>query len=178
MDTLSSSPLSLKANKNTLALMGTIVFVALLLLFHTIRSNQGLSNTLVSGPSYLRNPPGHPAFSLLVLLAFQDATAKNEFLDLIQPLTNYVRDYEPDTIAYEVMQSDQDALQVILLERYADKEHAYLNIHKSSAAFLEFRPKLLELEKAGRVTISGNSYIDSDLGFVGRPPSLAKSGTL
>jgi hypothetical protein len=61
--------------------------------------------------------------------------------------------------------SDQDSLQVLVLERYKDKEHAYLTVHKSSGPFLAFRPKLLAMQDAGYVTISGRSYLDAKVGF-------------
>jgi hypothetical protein len=52
-----------------------------------------------------------------------------------------------------------------VLERYKDKEHAYLTVHKSSGPFLAFRPKLLAMQDAGYVTISGHSYLDAKVGF-------------
>ena len=108
------------------------------------------------------------SFSLLVALQFQDVSTKTEFLQAIEPLVNYVRDHEPTTIGYEVLMSDKNDLKALILERYMDKEDAYLKIHKSSAEFLSFRPKLQALVDAGRVTISGESYEDAGVGFVGR----------
>lgn len=108
-------------------------------------------------------------FSLLVALHFQDAATKTEFLQDIQPLMDYVRDHEPTTIGYEVLLSDKDDLKALILERYQDKDSSYLKIHKSSAPFLAFRPKLQALMDAGRVTIAGESYEDAGVGFVGRP---------
>ena len=109
------------------------------------------------------------SFSLLVAMTFQDAATKAEFLQDIQPLMDYVRDHEPTTLGYEVLLSDKDNLKALILERYTDKKNAYLSIHKSSAPFLTFRPKLQALMDAGRVTISGESYEDAGVGFVGRP---------
>ena len=104
----------------------------------------------------------------MVTLQFQDVAARDEFLALVQPVIRHVTKHERTTLGYEVLLSDKDELQVLFLERYLDKEVAYLQIHKSSAAFLEFRPKLQAMQQAGRVTVSGNSFVDSGMGFVGR----------
>ena len=109
--------------------------------------------------------PMSPPFSLLVTLQFQDDQSLQTFLQYITPVAKYVRDHEPDTLAYEVLLSDKDPLQVLVLERYRDKEEAYLKVHKSSKPFLEFRPKLGKLQEEGKVVISGHSYIDSMVGF-------------
>jgi len=111
---------------------------------------------------------GSKAFSLIVDVKFEDTTAKEDFVELIQPLMDYVRNHEPTTIGYEILFSDKDDLQALLMERYVDKEEAYLKIHKSSHEFLEFRPKLQAMQEAGRVTLSGHSYLDTGVGFVGR----------
>jgi quinol monooxygenase YgiN len=109
-----------------------------------------------------------PPFSLLVTLLFTSEEYKYQFLRDFAPLAAYVRDHEPQTIAYEALQSDQNPLQILLLERYVDKEVAYLQVHKSSKEFLDFRPKLMRMQDAGHVTVSGHSYEDAMLGFVGR----------
>jgi quinol monooxygenase YgiN len=133
--------------------------------------------TLVVVPWFLRpssllynkdNNRQEKVFSLMVTLQFQDVTAREEFLVLVQPVIEYVTRDEPTTLAYEVLLSDKDDLQVLFLERYVDKEVAYLQIHKSSAAFLAFRPKLQAMQQAGRVIVTGNSFLDSGMGFVGR----------
>lgn len=104
-------------------------------------------------------------FSLLVTLQFTAEEHKQEFFKIVKPLADYIQSSEPETLAFEVMLNDKDPLQVMLLERYQDKENAFLKIHKTSAVFLEYRPKLQAMQDAGHVTISGNSYLDSGLGF-------------
>ena len=74
------------------------------------------------------------------------------------------RDHEPGTLSYELARSDKDDKAVIIIERYADKEDAYLRVHKGSTAFAQFRPKLAALEPV----ISGHSYVASDLGYASR----------
>ena len=89
----------------------------------------------------------------------------DQFLGDIKPLCDYIKAHEPTTLAYEVMKSDKDPLMVTLMERYADKDEAYLKIHKSAKPFLEFRPKLKAMQDDGNVEISGESYVDSMVGF-------------
>jgi quinol monooxygenase YgiN len=119
----------------------------------SLRSN---SHTIIEQPVH---------FSLMVTLQFTAAEYKEQFLREIQPEADYVKANEPGTLAYNVLLSDQDPLHVMVLERYQDKEEAYLQIHKSSTPFLAFRPKLQAMQEAGHVTISGHSYLDSGVGF-------------
>jgi len=101
-------------------------------------------------------------FTLLVTLVFTAEEHKQTFLQAIDPVVEYVRIHErKTTLAYAVLESDKNPLQVSVLERYTDKDVAYLQIHKSGSAFLEFRPKLQALQEAGYVTISGESYLDA-----------------
>jgi quinol monooxygenase YgiN len=106
-----------------------------------------------------------PVFSLLVTLNFEASEYKEQFLNDIKPVAEYVKSSEPDTVAYEVLLSDKDPLEVLILERYKDKENAYLKVHKSSEPFLAFRPKLQAMQEMGQVKVSGNSYLDSGVGF-------------
>lgn len=106
-----------------------------------------------------------PAFTLLVTLKFKSEKYVDQFLEDIKPLCDYIRANEPTTLAYEVMKSDKDPLVVTLMERYADKDEAYLKIHKSAKPFLVFRPKLKAMQDDGNVEISGESYVDSMVGF-------------
>mmetsp|Transcript_4006 Transcript_4006/g.10478 ORF Transcript_4006/g.10478 Transcript_4006/m.10478 type:complete len:174 (-) Transcript_4006:67-588(-) len=106
-----------------------------------------------------------PVFSLLVTAQFSSIEYKKQFLLDIDPVAKYVRSSEPDTLAYEVLLSDKDSLQVLVLERYKDKENAYLKVHKTSAPFLQFRSKLQAMIDKGQVKISGHSYLDSTIGF-------------
>lgn len=111
---------------------------------------------------------GQEVFSLLVTAQFDSAEHKGEFLKEFKHVANHVRSLEPTTLAYEALLSDKDPLQVMILERYTDKEDAYLKIHKSSGPFLKFREKLQTMQDNGYVKLSGNSYLDSGIGFGGR----------
>jgi len=106
-----------------------------------------------------------PPFSLLVTMTFTTSDFKEQFLRDIAPVAAYVHEKELDTIAYEVLVSDQNPFQVMVLERYKNKDNAYLAVHKSSAPFLAFRPKLKAMQDAGHVAVSGHSYLDAQIGF-------------
>ena len=62
------------------------------------------------------------------------------------------------------MQSDKNNLQLYILERYLNKD-VYLNIHKKSTEFLEFREKFQRLITSGTI-VEGESYYESGIGFV------------
>lgn len=110
----------------------------------------------------------HPKpFSLMVKLTFIELQYQEQFIRDITPLCQYIQEHERDTtIAYEVLLSDQDPLQVLILERYTDKENAFLQIHKTSVPFLEFRTKLQTMQTNQYVTIDGASYYDSGIGYI------------
>ena len=110
----------------------------------------------------------HPKpFSLMVKLTFIELQYQEQFIQDITPLCQYIQEHERDTtIAYEVLLSDQDPLQVLILERYTDKENAFLQIHKTSVPFLEFRTKLQTMQTNQYVTIDGASYYDSGIGYI------------
>lgn len=106
-----------------------------------------------------------PAFSLIVNLEFKEESFKNQFLNDIAPLAKHVKENEPDTLAYEVLLNDKEPLKVMILERYKDKDLSFSNVHRSSKPFQEFRPKLKAMIDEGHVSMEGNSYIDSTVGF-------------
>lgn len=151
--------------------LGTLRLVAMaaisILLVVTIFAGSNLSFGVLSFPLQSVTDDS-PVFTLLVTLDFSDPEYKAQFLQDIEPVATYCKVHEPGTLAYEVLLSDKDPLQVMFLERYQDKEVAYLQVHKSSAPFLEFRSKLQAMQEAGHVRISGHSYLDSGIGFVER----------
>jgi quinol monooxygenase YgiN len=119
-------------------------------------------------------------FTLLVTLQFTTQEYQRQFLQDFAPLADHVRKEEPDTLAYEVLlpekkedntKDDTDTTTlhtILLLERYRNKEVAYKQVHRSSVPFLQFRAKLQSMIDAGYVTLSGQSYFDAGIGFVGR----------
>ena len=132
------------------------IYIVLSLLFTSDQS---------SGSADIMASSSGPAFTLLVTLKFKSEKYVEQFLLDIKPLCDYIKSEEPTTLAYEVLKSDKDPLMVTLMERYADKDEAYLNIHKSAKPFLEFRPKLKAMQDDGNVEISGESYLDRMVGF-------------
>jgi quinol monooxygenase YgiN len=117
----------------------------------------------VPGIASHRNHKTKP-FWLLVTLQFGASHHKDSFLRDFATVASHVRDHEPSTLLYEALQSDKDPLQVLILEMYTDKDTSYLQVHRNSRPFLEFRPKLLAMQEAGHVTVSGHSYLNADVG--------------
>jgi len=139
------------------------VFGVIPLLFYILYSQEQQSIKLLQNNNTVAAVM--PPFSLFVTLTFTAAEHKETFLNDIAPLAAYIKDNEPDTIAYDVLQSDRDPLRVLVMERYKDKDEAFLKVHRSSQPFLEFRPKLKALQDAGLVTVDGESFVDLGVGF-------------
>mmetsp|Transcript_39739 Transcript_39739/g.95896 ORF Transcript_39739/g.95896 Transcript_39739/m.95896 type:complete len:241 (-) Transcript_39739:290-1012(-) len=137
-----------------------------------LRPTTGESSTNKMSSSSSSSSSSPPVFSLFVTLEFTSDEYLQQFLTDLKPVADFVRENEPGTISYEVLRSDKDPLRVMLMERYKDKDVAYLQVHKSSKPFLEYRPKLKAMEEAGYVKIVGESYVDTGVGFGDRvPPS-------
>lgn len=103
------------------------------------------------------------AFLLGVTIKFKTSEAKEVFRTMLKPLAEYVAKYEPNTISYELCEADNNPLQVYMLERYKTKTD-YLEIHRKTPIFLEFRSKLQAM--SDQYELSGQSYIESNIGFV------------
>eukprot|EP01032_Pedospumella_encystans_P008274 gene8274-9840_t len=120
--------------------------------------------------SSLYNPPqprrlvAPDGFFLGVKVIFPNEYDKMEFRTEFEKLAIYVRDHEPKTISYELLQSDKEPLQIFILERYLDKS-AYLDIHKQSKEFISFRAKFQKMIERG-AKIDGDSYLETGVGFV------------
>ena len=128
-------------------------------------------------PDALANQ-GKGAFVLLVNFKFATLSHRDTFLRLIEPVCQDVLVKEgptasnsnnkstKSTLSYQVAISDKDPLMVMLIERYTDKENGYLKVHKSGTAFLKFREQLKGMQERGEVAIEGESYVETNLGFV------------
>mmetsp|Transcript_57134 Transcript_57134/g.66784 ORF Transcript_57134/g.66784 Transcript_57134/m.66784 type:complete len:115 (-) Transcript_57134:210-554(-) len=99
-------------------------------------------------------------FNLIVQLTFIDEESSSKFVNAASPYIDYVRLSEPNTIMYTLMKSDKNPLLYNFIERYLDKERDYIGTHRSSQQFKTFRSLLTLLQESGKVSISGNSYID------------------
>ena len=102
-------------------------------------------------------------FFLGITIIFNSIEDKEEFKSLFTPLAAYVKRNEKNTLSYELCESDKDPNRVFLIERYKTK-HDYLEIHRKSKQFLEFRG-LFELMK-DKYTMDGHSYLESNIGYV------------
>ncbi|KAL7492634.1 hypothetical protein ACHAWT_002843 [Skeletonema menzelii] len=108
-----------------------------------------------------------PAFVLAVNLKFSTLTHRDTFLQLIDPVCQDVLANEAETtLSYKLAISDKDPLLVLVLERYSDKDHGYLKVHRSGTEFLNFREKLKVMQEEGGVVIQGESYLETELGYV------------
>ena len=103
------------------------------------------------------------AWSLAVELTFSSEVQVAQMLEAIVPLAEYVWTSEPATLGYKVMRRDNDPLTIMVLERYVDKDDAYLRVHRSSPPFLDFKGKLREWAPL----VDGHSYNESMFLHVG-----------
>jgi len=104
------------------------------------------------------------AFYLGVGVIFPSVREKEIFKVLFRPLAKYVKDNEPGTISYEVLESDKDENRILILERYVNKDY-YLTIHRSSKEFLSFRGEFQKMIDAG-AKVDGQSYLETGIGYI------------
>ena len=107
---------------------------------------------------------GDRAFVLSVGLNFQSAGAATELIEEWRKIADYCYRYEPFLYQYEISQSDKHHLRYVVVERYRSKRD-YLELHKASSAFREFRPKMKAMQDRGDVEVTGDSYIELGVGF-------------
>ena len=163
-----------EAYANTASSKTKITFVLTIYIIISLLFSSGPSS---SSAGSIRMASSGPAFTLLVALKFKSGEYMEQFLSDIKPLCDYIISKEPTTLAYKVLKSDKDPLMVTIMERYADKEEAYLKIHRNAKPFLEFRPKLKAMQDDGNVEISGESYLDSLVGFGDRVGLESSAGS-
>ena len=107
---------------------------------------------------------GDRAFVLSVGLHFQSVAAAEDLLGEWAKIADYCYKNERFLYQYEVSQSDKQKLRYVVVERYRSKED-YLQAHRRSAAFEEFRPKMKAMQERGDVEVSGDSYYELGIGF-------------
>ena len=105
-----------------------------------------------------------PVWTLIVKLTFDSAEKVEQCKKLVGSYAQWIKENEPTTLSYQLMQSDKDPLQVCILERYKDKSYSYAVLHKTSPEFFKFRPALAALEPK----IDGHSYEEDMTSFIGR----------
>lgn len=109
-----------------------------------------------------RQSPYKNTFQLAITLTFHDEKGKGEFIDIFKPFAAWIAQHEFGTLSYELAQSDKDPLIVNILERYRTKAD-YLDVHKNSPQFLEFRAKMAAM--APNYVMNGHSYYETNIGF-------------
>jgi quinol monooxygenase YgiN len=129
-------------------------------------SSSSLDNVQVESRQHNRNQRNSydKAFYLGVTVTFPSPEEKQKFIDIFSPLAKYVKEKEFGTLSYELLNSDKDPKRILISERYKDKEY-YLNVHKTSAEFLQFRETFQKMIENGAV-VDGHSYIESGIGFM------------
>ena len=99
----------------------------------------------------------------IVKLKFDSATKVADLTALFAAFSAYVQANEPTTLSFSMATSDKDPLSIVLFERFADKDKAYIGVHRSSSEYVKFT---LGLKKLAPVQET-NGYFDT-VGFVGR----------
>ena len=127
-------------------------------------SSSSTSSSSSGGCPYARRYAADNAFFLGVAITFPSVEEKSQFMEMFKPLAKYVENYELGTLSYELMESDKEALRIMILERYKDKDY-YLNVHRTSKEFLSFREKFQDMINKG-TKVDGHSYIESGIGFI------------
>eukprot|EP00976_Prorocentrum_cordatum_P041597 843904-Prorocentrum_minimum.AAC.2 len=102
------------------------------------------------------------AFTLAVTVNFKEEEHTAKFKEIFPEMAQYCYDHEPDTLSYDMFESDKDPKQILIFERYRVKD-SYLH-HRESAVFKNFRPQFAALG----ADISGMSYVQSNLGYMSR----------
>ena len=134
-------------------LVGLVAGACIMLLLQNVFSSMG------SSPSKLNS-----GFGLYVGLTFKNDVAKRDFKDFFKPFAEYVEKNEPNTLAYMYMDNDKDASKALIVERYKSQA-MYHSVHKKSDAFIEFRQLLQRMMNKGDVSVDGQSYLETKLGF-------------
>ena len=109
------------------------------------------------------------AFILSIMIEFQTRKGVQHFEKLFSSMAKWVQEHEQTTTSYSFATSDKDPLKGLIFEQYVNKE-AYLNIHKSSSQFLDFKKRMVAMNDDDvRETLgwnmTGQSYLLST-GFI------------
>eukprot|EP00304_Pavlova_gyrans_P013707 CAMPEP_0206045788 /NCGR_PEP_ID=MMETSP1466-20131121/16855_1 /ASSEMBLY_ACC=CAM_ASM_001126 /TAXON_ID=44452 /ORGANISM="Pavlova gyrans, Strain CCMP608" /LENGTH=124 /DNA_ID=CAMNT_0053420741 /DNA_START=27 /DNA_END=401 /DNA_ORIENTATION=+ len=104
-------------------------------------------------------------FMLIVRLSFKTEAGVSQFLNDFSPMAAAVRDSEPNTLSYEVSQSEKNPLELVIVERYRTKAD-FVDVHRSMKHFIKFRPKLQALQDAGEVTVTGDGLNELGIGHM------------
>lgn len=104
------------------------------------------------------------SFYLFVYLYFksetlEDRAVRDEFLAGIKDFQRYVHESEPNTLQFEIAVSEKDQFKVVVIEQYQDKESDYLQTHRHSEAFLEWKKRMKTWREQGHIQkVDGESF--------------------
>ena len=98
--------------------------------------------------------PATGGWCLLVMLTFESKPHAEYYMKIFAEYADWIFLHEPSTLAWEAMVSDDDPCRWLFWGRYEDKERAYLQVHRGSERFPEFRLKLDKMQP----DIDGHSY--------------------
>lgn len=99
-----------------------------------------------------------------VNLTFNNEADRDKYIDLWRPLAEHVSQNEPKTLAFEFCIGRKDPSKCLILERYISKE-AYLEVHKTSAAYLQYKAATAALGKRAPLISNGTSFLESNIGY-------------
>ena len=102
-------------------------------------------------------------FFLGIQIKFKSIACKEDFKALFSPFAAWVKNSEPNTLSYELSESDKDDCIIFLTERYKTKDD-YLKVHRVSPQFLEFKEKMMRISENFEMT--GHSYVEAGYGYV------------
>eukprot|EP00303_Exanthemachrysis_gayraliae_P002779 CAMPEP_0206003904 /NCGR_PEP_ID=MMETSP1464-20131121/3662_1 /ASSEMBLY_ACC=CAM_ASM_001124 /TAXON_ID=119497 /ORGANISM="Exanthemachrysis gayraliae, Strain RCC1523" /LENGTH=139 /DNA_ID=CAMNT_0053377297 /DNA_START=56 /DNA_END=475 /DNA_ORIENTATION=+ len=105
------------------------------------------------------------AWLLVVRLEFVDQASIETFLPAFKKVAAGVERHEKGTLAYEISRSDKNPLHCNIFERYASKD-AFVDEHRKTTHFQQFRPTLQALQDAGKVKVAGESWQEMGIGFM------------
>mmetsp|Transcript_6986 Transcript_6986/g.10235 ORF Transcript_6986/g.10235 Transcript_6986/m.10235 type:complete len:166 (-) Transcript_6986:89-586(-) len=159
-----------RGDKSTSTLIPVMLYMVLgaaaLQTFRCLFTTSSSSSSSSKQQGLRSTPQPGNAWTLSVKLTFTDQSDLTYILNEWKAVTEYCKKHESSFLYhYEAGISDQNPLELHMLERYRTKED-YLNIHKKGDAFLKFRPKLKALQDARKVVIEGFSYLEGGHGFV------------
>ena len=101
---------------------------------------------------------------MTVNLTFINEADRDKYIEVWRPLADYVAKNESRALAFEFCIGRKDPCKVLIFERYISKED-YLDVHKSSPAYLEYKAAEGALGKRGPIISSGTSYLESNIGY-------------
>eukprot|EP00930_Biecheleria_cincta_P069953 TRINITY_DN57626_c0_g1_i1.p1 TRINITY_DN57626_c0_g1~~TRINITY_DN57626_c0_g1_i1.p1 ORF type:complete len:120 (-),score=21.45 TRINITY_DN57626_c0_g1_i1:194-553(-) len=103
------------------------------------------------------------AFVLLLTMQFEEEDHIKQFVKFFEPLAEYCKEHEPNTLSYEISLSDKDPLRLMLLERYRCKEDM-IEVHQKSEPFALFKKQITEAGLKRKT--EGHSYYETKAGYM------------